>query len=548
MVSKKNGVTGSDTDTMEIASFKQTEAGSYYVVASNTAGSATSDPVVVTVIGPPVISVQPMNQFVQAGQSVTLSVGAGTGQFNYPAAVAVDASGNVYVADSGNGLIREIGPSESVSTLAPNATDFDNPQGVAVDSAGNVYVADTGHNTIQEISTTFEVTTVAGRSGVGGYLDGTGGAALFNKPEGVAVDGAGNLYVADTGNGVIREISPGGVVTTLAGEAGTSGGVDSIGLHSTFNQPAGVAVDRSGNVYVADTGNSIIREIDTSAKHMVTTFAGLHPMAAGSTNGPAASARFNEPQGIAVDGAGNLYIADTGNSLVRKISAGNVSTLAPSASFSGPKGIAADFNGNAYVADTGNLTIEEIASGGTLTTLAGTTGIVGSANQVPAYTYQWYFEASSGSAVPVAGGTGPTLTLSDSQAADAGSYHVVVSDAAGSTISSTAVVTVEGQVPVITSQPTNQTVQAGAVATFTIQTDEPWDSVQWFKGCIGFASELVGQTGTTLTLGNVQYSDSAGYYAVVTDLAGSVTSNQVYLAVIGPPVFALNSGAIGTLR
>ena len=184
-----------------------------------------------------------------------------------------------------------------------------------------------------------------GDGGPVGSADGTGSAARFNDPDGVAVDGAGNVYVADTFNDTIRKITPAGVVTTLAGSPGQVGSADGTGSAARFNDPEGVAVDAAGNVYVADTRNDTIRKITPAG--VVTTLAGS-PGQAGSADGTGSAARFDFPNGVAVDGAGNVYVADAGNDTIRKITpAGVVTTLAGTAGQSGSAdgtGSAARFN------------------------------------------------------------------------------------------------------------------------------------------------------------------------------------------------------------
>ncbi len=188
---------------------------------------------------------------------------------------------------------------------------------MAVDGAGNVFVADTWNHTIRKITPTGVVTTLAGTAGSSGSADGTGATARFNEPFGVAVDGAGNVFVADTWNHTIRKITPTGVVTTLAGTAGfVEGSADGTGAAARFNEPYGVAVDGAGNVFVADTDNNTIRKITPSG--VVTTLAGTAG-SSGSTDGTGAAARFYWPEGVAVDGAGNVFVADAVNYTIRKI-------------------------------------------------------------------------------------------------------------------------------------------------------------------------------------------------------------------------------------
>ncbi|CAN5504752.1 hypothetical protein BH10ACT2_BH10ACT2_10610 [soil metagenome] len=285
-------------------------------------------------------------------------------EFLYPFGVAVDAAGNVYVADTDNERIRKITPAGIVTTLAGSTSgtaddpvgtsaQFNKPYGVAVDSDGNVYVADKNNNRIRKITPAGAVTTLAG-SGTSGTADGTGTAAEFNKPLGVAVDAAGNVYVADTNNGLIRRITPSGIVTTLAG----------------VNQPYGVAVDLAGNVYVADHDNHNIRKITPAGA--VTTLAGSTTGIADWADATGTDARFDSPAGVAVDATGNVYVADFGNHRIRKITpAGVVTTIAGSTSgyldgqgaaaqFAFPTGVAVDAAGNLYVVDYNNSRVRKI--------------------------------------------------------------------------------------------------------------------------------------------------------------------------------------------
>ena len=236
-------------------------------------------------------------------------------RFAYPRGVAVDAAGTVYVADTNNSTIRKITPAGVVSTLAGTAASngsadgtgagarFNNPFGVAVDAAGAVYVADTNNSTIRKITPAGVVTTLAGTAGSGGSADGTGAAARFNVPIGVAVDAAGTVYVADTNNNTIRKITPAGAVSTLAGTAGSFGSADGTGASARFAYPRGVAVDAAGAVYVADEGNSTIRKIMPAGA--VSTLAGT-AASIGSADGTGAAARFRNPAGVAVDAAVTL--------------------------------------------------------------------------------------------------------------------------------------------------------------------------------------------------------------------------------------------------
>jgi sugar lactone lactonase YvrE len=363
---------------------------------NNTIRKVTPDGVVTTLAG-------------LAGSSGSAD-GTGTNaQFNFPDGVAVDSAGNVYVADWGNSTIRKVTPGGVVTTLAglagiPGSADGTGsaarfgsanggPRGVAVDSAGNVYVADTQNFTIRKVTSGGVVTTLAGLAGSWGSADGTGSAAQFADPSGVAVDSAGNVYVADTDNNTIRKVTPGGVVTTLAGLAGNVGigSADGTGSAARFWWPEGVAVDSAGNVYMADTHNDTIRKVTPDG--VVTTLAGLAGNL-GSADGTGTNAQFNGPDGVAVDSAGNVNVADIGNDTIRKVTpSGVVTTLAgragswgsadgtgSAAQFLFPGGVAVDSASNVYVAGGGNDTIRKVTPGGVVTTLAGQAGTYGSAD------------------------------------------------------------------------------------------------------------------------------------------------------------------------
>jgi sugar lactone lactonase YvrE len=321
----------------------------------------------------------------------------GTGsaaRFNRPIDLAVDAGGNVYVADDENKVIRKVTPAGVVTTLAGSpgiegtadgtgsAARFRGPSGITVDSAGNLYVSDSFNYTIRKVTPVGVVTTIAGSPGAYGSTDGTGSAARFGYPRGLKLDGSGNLYVADYNTELIRRITPAGVVTTLAGSAENNGFVNGTGSAARFDGPTNVALDSAGNVYVTDAANHAIRKV-TPAR-VVTTLSG-GPAVSGSANGTGSAARFTSPGGAAVDAAGNLYISDTGNYTIRKITpAAVVTTLAGSpgqrgfvngtgsaARFAEPRGLAVDSSGNVYVADQGSHSIRKITPAGVVTTLAG---------------------------------------------------------------------------------------------------------------------------------------------------------------------------------
>jgi len=196
------------------------------------------------------------------------------------------------------------------------ATLFDDPTSVACDATGNLYVTDTWSATIRKITPAGEVTTVAGTAGSMGSADGKRAEARFYFPIGIACDTAGNLYVTDAGNYTIRKITPGGDVTTLAGKAGDSGSTDGNAAEARFQQARAIACDAAGNLYVADSGSDTIRRMTPAGE--VTTLAGKHS-SIGSTDGSGAAARFDFPTGIVCDATGDLYVSDSQNHTIRKI-------------------------------------------------------------------------------------------------------------------------------------------------------------------------------------------------------------------------------------
>jgi autotransporter-associated beta strand protein len=305
----------------------------------------------------------------------------------------VDIAGSALVSNTQGVVTTLAGSPGQVGSAdgAGSAARFNTPTGVAVDSAGNVYVADYNNDTIRKVTPAGVVTTLAGSPLQQGSADGTGSAARFNTPTGVAVDSAGNVYVADTGNDTIRKVTPAGVVTTLAGSPGQFGSADGAGSAARFNNPFGAAVDSAGNVYVVDSFNNTIRKVTPAG--VVTTLAGS-PHTRDYADGAGSAARFNFPVGVAVDGAGNVYVAEDGNVTIRKVTpAGVVTTLAgtplhtgssdgagSAASFFMPFGVAVDSAGNVFVADSNNQTIRKVTPLGLVTTVAGGPGQTGSAD------------------------------------------------------------------------------------------------------------------------------------------------------------------------
>jgi hypothetical protein len=263
--------------------------------------------------------------------------GIGTAaKFFGPDGLVADSLGNIYVADSFNNLIRKITPAGVVTTFAGTANlkgsgdgtgtaaTFNYPTGIAIDSTGTLFVVDSNNDTIRKITPAGAVSTFAGTAGIVGGLDGVGSAARFNYPYGIAIDNLDTIYISDMANNMIRKITPAGTVTTLAGSTGTGGSIDATGAAASFNTPLGLTTDSTGNVFVVDKGNSTIREISPAG--VVTTFAGT-ALVMGSTDATGAAASFHFPHAITIDPAtGNFYVTDANNYLIRKITPAAVVT------------------------------------------------------------------------------------------------------------------------------------------------------------------------------------------------------------------------------
>ncbi len=297
--------------------------------------------------------------------------------FNDPAALVADAVGNLYIADSQNHVIRKLGTNGLVSTFAGQAgtrgsnngsslqAQFDTPSGIAIAPNGDFHISDTGNHTIRKVTLAGAATTIAGSPGQSGFTDGTGSAARFNSPLGITVGANGAIYVADTGNQLIRKISSGGVVTTLAGSPENWGSHDGVGPAARFNGPVGVALDDQGNLFVSDSFNHTIRKITPDG--VVSTWAG-RPGGDGWGDGEAPAAKFCKPAELALDRRNNLFVADSGNHVIRKISKdGRVSTVTGraggngaadggngAARFFNPYGLAVAPDGSLVVADAYN--------------------------------------------------------------------------------------------------------------------------------------------------------------------------------------------------
>src|SRR5579883_2834599 len=361
---------------------------------------------------------------VVAGGSPIITTVAGTGGSGFggdggtainailssPSGVALDATGDIYIADTQNNRVRFVaaGTARMIQTIAgngaatfsgdgldPQRASLGGPFGVAVDGGGNLYIADSSNNRIREVVSgasptivTLAGTGTAGFSGDGG----TAVAAQLDNPMGVAVDGSGSLYIADTANNRIRKITsgPNPTISTVVGSGipGYSGDGGSP-ASAQLSQPTSVALDAGGNLFIADSGNHVVRSVSFGTNPRITTVAGTGTAGFSGDGGNPAVAALNSPTGVALDGAGNLYIADYGNQRVRKVTFGSnptISTVAgtgsvdlsglsgspTSTSISNPFAVVVDRGGNLYVSEAGNDRIRELAiSAGSLLSIAG---------------------------------------------------------------------------------------------------------------------------------------------------------------------------------
>lgn len=400
--------------------------------------------------------------------------------FPFPAAIGCDAGGNLFVGDTSLHTIQKIDPSGKVRLVAGasgqtgtadgtgSSALFNQPGGLTAAANGELMICDTANGTVRRITADGIVSTFAGSSTTRGSADGPGTQALFSAPAGIARDAAGSFYVTDSSNHTIRKVTADGTVSTIAGAPGISGASDGTGTAARFNFPTGIAVDAGGNVYVADTHNNLIRRITPAG--MVTTVAGV-PAISGFQDGDGSTTLFNLPGGLGFDAAGNLYVADTGNSVIRRISpAGHVTTLAGLPTVGGhkdgarldallnqPKALAVAANGDIYVTDTGNSAIRRVTSEGIVATLdlsmgaptivtqprsltvaaGGSASFAVVADGAGTLAYQWQKDGTA-----ITGATTPTYLISSANSISAGNYSVVVSNAGGSVTSAVATLTV----------------------------------------------------------------------------------------------------------
>ena len=545
------GATNSTFSTNDVT---LTSSGSRFdCVITNLYGSVTSSVAILTVALPPSIITEPTNLTELLGSTATFAVGvSGTGPFSYqwlfdgnnpvdiittvagdgdygyfgdavqatntslyyPYGVAVDASGNLFIADLQNERIRKVGANGIITTVAGNGTasysgdgsaatsaSLYYPRAVAVDASGNLFIADTGNDRIRKVGINGIITTVAGDAGVGYSGDGglATGASLY-APYDVAVDASGNLFIADANNLRIRKVGTNGIITTVAGNGiAAYSGDGGPATDASLEYPYGVAVDASGNLFIADTDSQRIRKVGTNG--IITTVAGDGTSGYSGDGGPATSASLFDPSGVAVDASGNLFVADFGNSRVRKVGAhGIITTVAgngiagysgdggapTNASFSDPSGVAVDDSGNLFIADELNQRVRKVFS--------------------PA-----------------------TLALTN---LSAGNYEVIVTSPFGNVTSSNVTLTLLYP-PYFVIPPANQGVGVGSNATFSVKAGgTPPLGCVWYRGGVAIA----GATNFSFTINDVQLADSGSQFTcLLSNIYGSVTSAVVVLSVGAPP-------------
>jgi sugar lactone lactonase YvrE len=569
-----SNIPGATSSSFTIASARFRDTGTYTVVTTNSVGTVSSavgtlvvtEPLAVTSVlveaqgefayNPSGIAVDsagnvylPVQNAIEkispagvivplAGSMSTSGTADGTGtaaRFLFPGAIVVDSSGNVFVADKDNHTIRKITPAGVVTTLAGSPTNYGSVDGVgaaaaiqspaalAIDARGTLYIADDWDCTIRTVSPDGMVATLAGQHETRGYVDGSASSALFNAPTGVAIDASGNVYVADAGNNAIRIIDPAGTVSTLAGTPVYEGSGDGPALQAEFSQPTGLAIDRAGNLFVSDTGNSTIREISTNGR--VYTPAGApNAITAAPVDGIGSSARFVSPQGLALGPTGILYIVDA--------------TVPPTV-----RQAAAQW----YPTGTGQPQSRTITSG------SPATFTVTAATPTP-LTYQWYRNGGALTDGPqsdgslVMGSVSSTLAISELPLTDDGTNFTVVASSGFFNYTSPPATLAIQQPPTIATQPANQLVNTGSSATFTIiGAGDPTPTYQWCESADGViwtpltdGSGISGSSTSSLTLSNVNASVSnLDFECVLTNALGTATSSPAGLILISPPAITV---------
>lgn len=553
-----------------------------------------------------------------AGTSGYLDATGTDARFARPWGLTIDPAGNLYVAEIANHTIRKVTPTGVVTTIAgrpgiagwadgPAATALlggstatppstsaasvapTGPFSLSRDATGNLFVADTIYNVIRQITPTGTVSTIAGTPLIGGHLDGALSISQFRVPFGVTSLADDSLLVADTFNHVIRKISRTGTVTTVAGTPGTPGSRDGAGPQALFLHPCAVVAGPDGILYVTEANNLVRRLTPTSgaSPYTVTTIAGT-ALAGGSVDGQGANARFGAAAetllgvsypftqgpgnggpsggsvaiyavggltGVALAPDGNLIIADYYNHTIRQVTPaglvttiggkavtrGRVDGIGTAATFSSPAGVAIDSAGNLYIADSLNNTIRKgtraavpafPAGTATLFVAAGATRVLtATATGFPTPAYQWL---KDGIAVP--GATSGSLTLTDISKANAGTYTVIATNSYGTTTGAATVVQLVAP-PVITRPPAGGTLVPGEPFVLSVAADTAIETTyQWYRD----GAPVAGARSATLTLTSSEPARAGSYTVTVTNAAGSVTSSAAVVTLASSKIINLS--------
>jgi sugar lactone lactonase YvrE len=527
------------SSTLTLPSVSTNNTGNYTVVVTNSYGSVTSQVATLTVPLPPSVTIQPACQTNLMGTAVNFSVAvAGFGPFTYqwqfdgtnfpnniittvagknsagysgdgglatnaslwyPAGVAFDAVGNMYIVDYDNNRIRKMATNGVITTVASNLSA---PYGVALDAAGNLYIAESSANDIRKVATNGVITIITAINAGG-----------LSRPLDVALDAAGNLYIADRNHNRICKVTTNGIATAVAGNgSATYSGDGGAATSASLNRPSGVAFDAIGNLYITDQFNYRIRKVD--ANGIITTVAGNGLSGYSGDGGVATNTRLGNPHRVAFDAFGNMYIADSSNNRIRKVDANGIITTVAGNGYGGTGG--ADGSNGTYSGDGGAATNACINYPFAVTCDAsGSLYIADSDN-------------NRIRKVPLAGL--PILSLPSVSATNAGNYTVVITSPYGSVTSSVAVL---GMLPVITVQPQNASVVLASNATFSATASGPVPlNYQWLFG----GANLAGATNVSYIISNAQPTNAGNYSAIVTNYYGSVTSSTASLTVTLPPI------------
>jgi len=499
-----------------------------------------------------------------------------------PAGVAVDPAGDVYIADSAAGDVLKVTPAGTTTVVA---SGLNAPSGVAVNpSNGALYIADTGDHVVKELSPTGTLTVVAGTGTAGTPVPGAATASPLGGPSGLATDSAGDLYIADGagagGNPYVEKVTPGGTLSILAGSGTRGTPVNGTATHSPLRTPTGVAVDASGNVFVADTGASLVLKVTPAGA--LTIFAGRSGLSGQPTAGTATSSKLNGPTGLATDAAGDLYIADTANNRVEEVTAadklslfagtgvsaaptyGAAATLSP---LTGPAAIATTPTGLTYVADSTHATVDRIAPAlpalGAAPTPTGTakqgqalTATPGTrANAPTTFAYGWErCNAAGSTCIAIAGANGATYTLTaDDAGATIRSLVTATNVSGASTVASTPTAVIIPLAPVSTAAPgvagTATNLQTLAASPGAWSNTPTAFAYKWEDCDAGGANctAIAGATASTYTLALSDVGDTIRVLVTATNAGGSSTpAASPATAVIAPVLTPWANTAVPT--